>query len=205
VCGCAAPTCTVDVAASLGVMVAWAKAQGLAFDPTCAADRLARPLGIGCAHRLELAEAACDGCRVFTGALPAGSACDNLTYGLYAERCAAPLGCSPFDDACTVVDLPVVGLGDVCRSGDELVATCASGALCDPDGGLCVAAPAPGQPCLNNVLCGDTTWCDPGAICRPRKQPGEPCTTGIECTLLECTASVCSETPWICTDAWSAT
>lgn len=70
--------------------------------------------------------------------------------------------------------------------------------------GVCVPAPAAGEPCYKGRLCGGTRWCDPNTLCQPQKPPGEPCTTALECTLFKCTNSVCTDTPWICTDAWSA-
>jgi hypothetical protein len=87
----------------------------------------------------------------------------------------------------------VVGAtGDACSSG-----TCGSGLICDigcnpicATAGRCVAAPKPGESCVNVVECGPDAICvgvhdaQPGK-CAPLGQEGAPCPCVEELTCVD--------------------
>lgn len=203
-CGCASPTCTVDVAAALSDMATWSKGQQLTFDPDCAAILFARAAAIVCDDQVTAIEEGCGSCNVYHGARMPGEACDLNAWALYASQCAADLACSPVQQVCTGVELGVAGIGEFCFIDGTTIARCPDNALCDSGGsGQCQLAPPPGEPCLNGA-CGGADFCNPNNICRPKKTTGEPCDSLLECHSLECTANVCASTPWICRPPWSA-
>jgi hypothetical protein len=203
-CGCASPTCTVDVATGLSDMATWSKSQQLGFDADCAAALYARADAIACDDQITAIEEGCASCNVYRGARPPGQACDLNSYALYATQCASGLACGLADQVCVTTEFPTVALGEPCFAG-MTIASCPADAVCDAGGsGVCVPAPAVNEPCFAGTRCAAGQFCDPNAVCRPQKTAGEPCASLLECHSLECTNNVCTSTPWICRPQWSA-
>lgn len=203
-CGCASPTCTVDVATGLSDMATWSKSQTLNFDADCAAALYARADAIACDDQITAIEEGCASCNIYRGARPPGQPCDLNSYALYATQCAPGLACGLADQVCVTTEFPTVALGEPCFAG-MTIARCPADGVCDAGGsGLCVPAPAVNEPCFAGTACAAGQFCDPNAVCRPQKTVGEPCTSLLECHSLECTANECTSTPWICRPQWSA-
>lgn len=203
-CGCASPTCTVDVAAALSDMSTWSKSQMLEYDDLCAAFLYNRAQTVACDDQITAAEQGCAPCQVYRGFLAPGNACELNQYGLYATQCGTGLACGP-NAECAVTELPLVGAGDQCFTGTTIIARCPEFTLCNASGnGLCVPAPAPGEPCFNGTACSIGQFCDDAGLCQLQRPPGEPCDSPLQCHSLECTQNVCTSTPWICRPPWSA-
>lgn len=203
-CGCAGATCTIDVAAALSDMATWSKGQMLTYDPDCAATLFARAEAIACDDQITAIEEGCTSCNIYRGARPPGQPCDLNSYALYATQCAAGLACGLADQVCVTTEFPMAALGEPCFAG-MTIARCPADGVCDAGGsGVCVPAPAVDEPCFAGTACAAGQFCDPNAVCRPQKTVGEPCTSLLECHSLECTANVCTSTPWICRPQWSA-
>src|SRR5690606_22843994 len=90
-------------------------------------------------------------------------------------------------DATCVVGLP----GGACAGGEG---------LCDPDSGVCRAAPVAGGACLSAGLCGPALVCDDDNVCQPPPAPaalGAACARTPDCAVgLVCgEGSVCVDGP----------
>jgi hypothetical protein len=145
--------------------------------------------GFGCADGLTCALASTT-CVALPGA---GEACADGFV-----RCAPGLGCRDSDQTCQPASTATEGQPCLPNGEDYL---CADGLGCDfaPEGSICIAVGDAGDPCTNDRVCVDGTYCEfsllecadtlaPGASC----EDGNECSAGAECAPqpsgFECTA-----------------
>jgi len=215
-CGCTAPqglgtsleVCMAIRTAELGD----AAAQGLTWDPDCAALRVA-----GVVQRCAGEEAACAAttCSLFHGAAAHAQPC-VASWGvppwLDASTCAAELHCS--DEVCVTpcsgefgCDGNLCGPGQHCFHDDGDVGSCKDnggvGLYCDPIfgpdcgpglvcnvsddefNGMCIPLPAECEACTS--LCASGSYCDPATkLCRAPAPVGAPCAVNAGCQSLSC-------------------
>lgn len=201
-CGCADDMCSVKFKADLEDLVLYANAQGMVYDPDCAAQTVNDyVISRGCLNGEQANYPFCGSCPVYRDDIAVGEACNvPLEYAifLFSEPCADPAAfCT--NDVCYVPGAPLK-LGDACASDDvDILEDCEEGTICDYlDSGRCEQALPEGAPCLGPDGTCDGLVCGAAGVCAPYLPPGEACTDNYDCASQYCDNFVCTEYVWIC-------
>jgi hypothetical protein len=152
--------------------LAYARSNGLVFDPECSKHLEVRIPRSNCdsSRSIDL----CLGhCTVFHGNVQPGEACTALDAT--TSDCAQGLSC--VDGVCQTACAGLGGLaaGERCMSEGVHIEDCAEGLACDPNSEQCVPPPSAGEACLFGD-CGQDAWCDFDTDrCVALPSVGEPC------------------------------
>lgn len=202
-CGCPDPTCAFGFADDLNAIVAEAKAQGMVYDPVCAAQSLVGYVaGYGCLSGSQVATDGCPLCEVYSGAVQPGELC-TTTFDpplfLFGDPCAGDAYC--FDTTCDVASVEEVPLGGTCAAEESFnFGPCAPGSGCDFfDSNRCEKELPEGADCtVLDGVCKADNFCTPLGVCEAYRDEGEPCGIDYDCKSLYCVDNVCVDYVWIC-------
>lgn len=181
-------------------MASVAGSAGLVYDGACVSRLATVRHEIGC----DVVEDAprCIACKPYVGDGAQGQPCDKLGVTVDLDTCAQGLRC--VDRTCVPLcdAVPILGVGEPCRSGIEVFGTCEPGLHCDAETQRCEISPALGESCPDRT-CAVEAWCDlaaePDPTCAERLPSGEACFLDEACESGRCEEGRCSElVPSVC-------
>ena len=202
-CGCPDPTCAFGFADDLEAIVAEAKAQGMVYDPKCAAEAVAGFVSAyGCLSGSQVATEGCPGCTPYRGSVQPGEMCTTTfepPLFLFGDPCAGDAYCN--DPTCELPNLDVIPVGATCFAEDDYdFGTCEPGTGCDVfDSNRCEPELPEGADCtVLNGVCKADNFCTPLGVCEAYRDEGEPCGSDYDCKSIYCVDNVCVDYVWIC-------